>query len=127
MIIDKMKNLKNFTFQEQVTVDHIIKYPKDLLEMNVTELAEASYTSASTIIRLCKKLGTKGYADLKFIYASEYQEMMKLKESLKTKPYDKNSKIDDIINTMPLIYSKAVDNTKSMLDLNTIIRITDLM
>ena len=72
MIIDKMQNLNTFTFQEQVVVDHIIKYPKHLLEMNVTELAEASYTSASTIIRLCKKLGTKGYADLKFIYASEY-------------------------------------------------------
>lgn len=127
MIIDKMQNLNNFTFQEQVVVDHIIKYPKNLLEMSITELAEASYTSASTIIRLCKKLGTKGYADLKFIYASEYQKMMELKESLKTKPYDKNSKIDDIIHTMPLIYSKAIDHTKSMLDHNTIIRVTDLM
>lgn len=127
MIIDKMQNLNTFTFQEQVVVDYIIKYPKHLLEMNVTELAEASYTSASTIIRLCKKLGTKGYADLRFIYASEYQEMMKLKESLKTKPYDKNSKIDDIIHTMPLIYSRAIDHTRSMLDRNTLVKITDLM
>lgn len=127
MIIDKMQNLNSLTFQEQAVVDYIITYPKNLLEMSVTELAEASYTSASTIIRLCKKLGTKGYADLKFIYASEYPEMMKLKESLKTKPYNKNSKIDDIIHTMPLIYSKAIDHTRSMLDRNTIIRVTDLM
>ncbi|PRR79718.1 MurR/RpiR family transcriptional regulator [Clostridium vincentii] len=127
MIVDKMQNLNNFTFQEQAAVEHIIKHPKDLLEMSVTELAEASYTSASTIIRLCKKLGTKGYADLKFIYASEYPEMMNFKESLRTKPYDKSSEIDDIINTMPLIYSKAINHTRSMLDRNTLIKVTNLI
>lgn len=127
MITDKMQNLNNLTLQEQAVVDYIINHPKHLLEMNVTQLAEASYTSASTIIRLCKKLGTKGYADLKYIYASEYPEMMKLKESLKTKPYNKNSEIDDIIHTIPLIYSKAINHTRSMLDRNTIINVTSLM
>lgn len=127
MIIDKMQNLNNFTVQEKAVIKHIIQHPKDLLEMNVTELAEASYSSASTVVRLSKKLGTKGYADLKFIYACEYPEMMKFKESLKTKPYDKNSKIDDIIHTMPLIYSKAIDHTRSMLDRNTLIKVTNLI
>jgi DNA-binding MurR/RpiR family transcriptional regulator len=127
MIIDKMQNLKNLTVQELAVVDHIIKHPKDLLEMSVTELADASYTSASTVVRLCKKLGAKGYADLKYIYASEYPEMMKLKESLKKRPYHKNSEIDDIIHTMPLIYSKAIDHTRSMLDRNTIVKVTNLM
>jgi DNA-binding MurR/RpiR family transcriptional regulator len=127
MIIDKMQNLKNLTVQELAVVEHIIKHPKNLLEMSVTELAEASYTSASTVVRLCKKLGTKGYADLKYIYASEYPEMMKLKESLKTRPYDRNSEIDDIIHTMPLIYSKAIDHTRSMLDRNTIVKVVNLM
>lgn len=127
MITDKMQNLKNLTAQEQAVIDHIIKFPKDLLEMNVSELAKASYTSASTIIRVCKKLGTKGFGDLKFIYASEYPEMMKLKESLKTKPYNRNSTIDDIIHTIPLIYSKAIDHTRSMLDRNTLINAIALM
>lgn len=127
MIIDKMQNLKNLTAQEQAVIEHVIKFPKDLLEMNVSELAKASFTSASTIIRVCKKLGTKGFGDLKFIYASEYPEMMKLKESLKTIPYDENSTIDDIIHTMPLIYSKAIDHTRSMIDRNVLINVIALM
>ena len=123
MIVDKMQNLNNLTSQECAVVEYIISHPKDLLNMNVTELAEASYTSPSTVIRLCKKLGTKGYADLKYIYASEYSDMIKLKESLKTKPYNKHSTIDDIINTMPLIYSRAIEHTRSFLDRNTIINV----
>lgn len=127
MIIDKMNNLENLTNQEKAVVDYIMLNPKALLEMNVNELAAASFTSASTITRLCKKLGTKGYADMKFIYVSEYPEMMKIKDSLKVIPFDEQSGIDDIIHTMPLIYSRAIDHTRSMLDRNTIIRVTNLM
>lgn len=127
MIVDKMKVLDTLTLQEQAVVEYIIEHPKSLLELGVNDLAQASYTSASTIIRLCKKLGTKGYADLKFIYAQEYPEMMKLNESLKTVPYTASTTIDDIIHTMPLLYAKAIDHTRSMIDRNTLIRVTNLV
>ncbi|MBM6799848.1 MurR/RpiR family transcriptional regulator, partial [Coprobacillus cateniformis] len=127
MIIDKMCALKNLTSQEKAVVEYILDNPKDLLDMNVSELAKASYTSSSTVIRLCKKLEVKGFADLKFIYASEFPEMMKQREMVKTKPFDESSSIDDIINTLPFVYLKTMDYTKSMLSRNTIIRITNLM
>ena len=94
MIIDKMCALKNLTSQEKAVVEYILDNPKDLLDMNVSELAKASYTSSSTVIRLCKKLEVKGFADLKFIYASEFPEMMKQREMVKTKPFDESSSID---------------------------------
>ena len=50
MIIDKMNTLENLTNQEKAVVDYIIANPKALLEMSVNELANASYTSASTIM-----------------------------------------------------------------------------
>ena len=68
MIIDRMNELRNLTSQEKSVVEHINSHPKDLLDMNVNELAKASFTSASTIIRLCKKLDVKGFSDLKLIY-----------------------------------------------------------
>ncbi|WP_433751662.1 MurR/RpiR family transcriptional regulator [Paenibacillus amylolyticus] len=39
------------------------------------ELAQQTYTSSSTIVRLCKKLGTKGYPDFQLKLALEYQQM----------------------------------------------------
>ena len=51
MIIDKMCALKNLTSQERAVVEYILDNPKDLLDMNVSELAKASYTSSSTVIR----------------------------------------------------------------------------
>ena len=127
MIIDKMQELRNLTSQEKVVVQHIIENPKDLLDMNVNQLAQASYTSASTVIRLCKKLDVKGFVELKFIYASEYPEMMRQKHIIKEKPFEDALNMDDIIDVIPMIYERSLSHTKSLLSRNTIIRVTNLM
>ncbi|HAM62467.1 MAG: hypothetical protein A2Y20_01555 [Firmicutes bacterium GWF2_51_9] len=125
MIVDRLKNLDNLTTQEEAVVDYILKNPRSLLKMSINDLALASYTSASTVVRLCKKAGTKGYVDFKMVYISEYPELMRLNESLKQVPFDKTSNIDDVIHTLPLIFNKTIDYTKSMIDRATIVRVVN--
>ena len=123
MLVDKIKNLDNLTRQETYVVQYILENPQDVLKMNCNQLAKASHTSASTIIRLSQKAGYKGYSELKIQYASEYSHMQQMEEELKPIPYEKESTIDDIIQTMPLIYTKAIDFTRTMLERNKIIQI----
>lgn len=123
MIVDKIKNLDNLTQQEAYVVEYILANPQDVLKMNCNQLAKASHTSASTIVRLSQKAGYKGYGELKILYASEYSHMQQMEEELKPIPYEKESTIDDIIQTMPLIYTKAIDFTRTMLERNKIIQI----
>ncbi len=127
MIIDRMNELRNLTSQEKSVVEHINSHPKDLLDMNVNELAKASFTSASTIIRLCKKLDVKGFSDLKLIYAREFPEMVKQKDYIRKEPFDRESSIDDIISLLPMIYHRSINYTQSLLSRNTIVRVTNLM
>lgn len=124
MIIDKMQSLSNLTLQEQAVVDYVLANPDAVLNMNATQLAKASYTSASTVIRLCQKLGTgiNGYLDFKVIYASEYSQMVKLNQALSKKPISKDMSIDDTIDIVPLLYTKIFEQTKSYLDRNVLIR-----
>ena len=63
MIIDKIKALDHLTIQEKYLVDYILDNPDDILQKNINELAQLSYTSTATVSRLCKKLGFKGYKD----------------------------------------------------------------
>lgn len=56
MIIDKLQVIPNLTLQEKAVVDYIVQNPEAVLNMNASQLAKASYTSASTIIRLCQKV-----------------------------------------------------------------------
>lgn len=123
MIIDKIKNLNNLTLQETYVMEYILNHPQDILKMNCNQLAKASHTSASTIIRLSQKAGYKGYSELKIQYAFEYSQIQRMEEELKTVPYEKECTIDDIIQTMPLIYTRAIDFTQTMLDRNRMIQI----
>lgn len=126
MIIDKMNGLKQLTSQEKAIVDYVNDHLKSIIDFNASELAKASYTSSSTVIRLAQKLGYKGYSELRSAYTLEYPDMMK-RSVPKEKPFEKDMSIDEVMQVLPDIYIKAIDYAKTMLSKNIVIRITNLM
>lgn len=78
MLLDKIQNIENLTPQEKHLVEYLVAHPKDILTMNITELAQVSYTSSATVFRLCKKAGVSGYSEFKMIYASELPNILEL-------------------------------------------------
>jgi DNA-binding MurR/RpiR family transcriptional regulator len=59
---------------EQRVADFILKYPDELIYLTVTELAERTNTSESTVVRLCQKIGYKGYQEFKIVLARDLVE-----------------------------------------------------
>jgi len=51
--------------------EYILQNPQDIIHYSITELAETCKSGEATIFRLCKKLGYKGYQELKIKIASE--------------------------------------------------------
>jgi DNA-binding MurR/RpiR family transcriptional regulator len=56
---------------EQRVADFILKHPEELIHLTVTELAEKTQTSESTVVRLCQKIGYKGYQEFKIMLARD--------------------------------------------------------
>jgi DNA-binding MurR/RpiR family transcriptional regulator len=56
---------------EQRVADFILKHAEDLIYLTVTELAERTQTSESTVVRLCQKIGYKGYQEFKIMLARD--------------------------------------------------------
>jgi DNA-binding MurR/RpiR family transcriptional regulator len=73
-LLQKLKYASPLTAQEKHIVDFILNNPEVVFQSTAYELAQQTYTSASTIVRLCKKLGTKGYPDFQLKLALEYQQ-----------------------------------------------------
>lgn len=59
---------------EQRVADFILKAPEELIYLTVTELAERTNTSESTVVRLCQKIGYKGYQEFKIVLARDLVE-----------------------------------------------------
>ena len=56
---------------EQRVADFILKHPEELIYLTVTELAERTQTSESTVVRLCQKIGYRGYQEFKIMLARD--------------------------------------------------------
>ena len=59
---------------EQRVADFILKHAEELIYLTVTELAERTQTSESTVVRLCQKIGYKGYQEFKIVLARDLVE-----------------------------------------------------
>ncbi len=71
MIIEQLFGKKKLTDSEKQIADFIENNPRIVVNLSLEELSEKCYVSQASIIRLCKKLGTKGFADFKIKLASE--------------------------------------------------------
>lgn len=71
MIFDNLKQTNNLTNTENVIASFILNYPRIVVNISLEELSEQCHVSQASIIRLCKKLGVKGFSDFKVKLASE--------------------------------------------------------
>ena len=56
---------------ERKIADYILKKGRQVVYMNVVELAERSESSQSAVVRLCKSLGVPGFQELKIMLARD--------------------------------------------------------
>lgn len=71
MIIDQLFGSVKLTSTEKQIADFINANPRIVINLSLDELSEQCYVSQASIIRLCKKLGVKGFAEFKIKLASE--------------------------------------------------------
>ena len=67
-LIDNLSNEKLFTKSEIEVINFIKENPNLVLNMTIGELANQTFSSNTTIIRICKKLGFNGFRDFKIEY-----------------------------------------------------------
>jgi DNA-binding MurR/RpiR family transcriptional regulator len=71
VIIEQLIGNKNLTKTEEQIVKFIQDYPRAVINLSLEQLSKQCFVSQASIIRLCKKLGSKGFAEFKIQLASE--------------------------------------------------------
>ncbi len=90
-ILITLSNYKSCaTYSEKNIIENILIDPEKVVELSVKELADKSFVSQATVVRLCKKIGFNGYKD--FIRAIAI-ELINQKEVINEK--SKQLKFDD--------------------------------
>lgn len=120
-IIEQMREQDNFTSSEQEIINLILNKPEALMSMTTAaQLGAEAYTSASTVVRLCKKLGCKSYAEFKTNFISQYQKregaLLYVDASV---PFKGTDSPEDVLHQLTELEDIAVRQTLSLMNMDT--------
>lgn len=72
-ILERLESAEGFTELERGIARYILAHPDEVVRMGVVELAQETFTSTASVVRLCRKAGTSGYREFRLELASELE------------------------------------------------------
>ena len=81
-MLNMLKYKENLSMAERAVLDYLIENKAVLKDFYVEKIAQAAYASPASVVRMCKKLGYKGFKDFKidFILSNAKIEIPESKE-----------------------------------------------
>lgn len=123
MLIRERFDTCKFSDSEQIIVNYIIKAKLELKKMTIRDIAKATFTSPSTLIRIAHKMNFEGWQELKDAYIKEIEYLNKQTENCSIDanyPFDANDDFISIANNLAIIKNQAINDTLSLITNNDI-------
>jgi len=118
-IQEALKKNETFSDSEKQIADYILDQKEKILTQSVQEIAEATYTSASTVVRLCRKIGLDGFKRFKIAYATELERRIDSMEDVNPDfPFEKTDTAYDIAQKMNVLMGNTIDASYDFLTRN---------
>ena len=110
---------QSFSNAEREVAGYIIDNPQIVVDMRVHELARHTFSSASTVVRLCTHTGYSGYREFRKAIT---QELAQREESKRTeqKQILRSDSLEDIINKVTWLNVKSLEETRLLLDVEVL-------
>lgn len=116
LIIEKLNLKEAMSDTEKNIADFLLNQGIKISKYSTRNLAESTYTSPATIIRLCKKLGFKGFNDFKeqFLKEIDYLNQQSGKVDVNF-PFSKDDTIMKVANNITNLYEETIKDTLSLI------------
>ena len=126
--LQKLQIISKSESSHSTIATYLLAHMEDVQDMNIHELAKQCYTSAPSIVRMCKKMGYEGFAQFK-LELHKYITMKHVtrQESYHTAYIYHDEKTTDIIRILTNISVNALRESTHYLDDTLITKIVDLL
>ena len=117
---------KSFSNTEREVAESILANPDLVVDMSVHELAKHTFSSASTIVRLCNHTGYSGYKEFRkaITYELALREQTKKTEQ---KEIARSDSLEDIIEKITYLNINSMEETKELLDVQVLRACVDMV
>lgn len=118
----------DFSYSEKQIARYILNHGEDVLSMSAKQLAEATYTSPATIVRLCRKIGLEGYNDFKIKYSAELQYDHRNEKRIDVNfPFSNSDDAMQIAKNLVSLTNEVISDTYQLIDFDELNTIVDLL
>lgn len=115
LIREKLEN-GHFSHSERTVIDYILQKNTLIEKMTIKEIADATYTAPSTLVRLSKKLNYSGWNELKMAFISECQYLNRHFDDIDANiPFKNNDTIMSIAGKIAALEKESIDDTLSLI------------
>lgn len=125
-LLKELQEAPSLTEREQEIRDYLTLHPEDIFVMSCRELAEATYTSAATVTRFCKKFDCKGYPDFKLRFLSELKAGQSRDEGVPVQLSERENMVT-LLQKVSDAQSQALTATQKALSLSQLLRVQKLL
>ena len=116
LLSEKMKQT-DFSNAESALVEYILDKGTAIEPLTIKEIAEANYVHPSTLIRVAKKLGYKGWLELREEFLAEQTYLQTYFEDVDANfPFQTNDGLMTIANKIASLERTTIDDTLSLLN-----------
>lgn len=124
LLINKLKNIENFSEIENKLADYVLSNYKNIVNMTIDEFSSENYVSNSTIVRFSQKLGFKGFSDFKITLVSEINTFTKSDKRVEVDvPFTKEDSFQDLPNIFLNLHHQSITDIYSHIDMNQVERL----
>lgn len=117
LVTEKLKLQENLSETERQIAAYILTAGRELERYSTRALAEASYTSPASIVRLCKKLGFSGFDEFKRDYIQELDYLDSPSGAVDFNfPFARDDSPMHAANNIAQLYIETIQDTMSLLE-----------
>ncbi|MCM3764901.1 MurR/RpiR family transcriptional regulator [Neobacillus niacini] len=128
IISNKLESLDTLSKSEEILARYILKEKENIERLSTIDLANATYTSPSTVVRLSKKLGFSGWNELKEKYLEELHYLNRhFTEIDPNYPFDAQDSFLTIASKIGHLATETIQDTISLLKNEDLKKAVDLL
>lgn len=111
---------------ERTVADYLLEHPEKAMELGIHKLAEKTFSSPSSIIRMCHRVGFQGYKEFRRAVTYEMAVRRKNQEE-QHEEITRSDSMEDIIEKITYKNIISLEDTKNLLDPETLKKCVELV
>lgn len=125
-LIKDLKDANTLTEREADIRNYLLEHPEHIMAMSCQELGRATFTSAATVTRFCKKFGCKGYPEFKLHFLNEVAAGQTAEETSAVQLSERENMVT-LLQKVSDVQAQALEATRQALSLSQLLRVQRLL